>query len=91
MNPELLYQLALTLVPNIGDVQAKILLQYFGNASSIFKARQSELEKIEGIGSVRAKSIKEFDDFQIAETEIKFIEKYKIKTLFLTDEKPTAN
>lgn len=86
MNPELLYQLALTLVPNIGDVQAKILLQYFGNASSIFKARQSELEKIEGIGSVRAKSIKEFDDFQIAETEIKFIEKYKIKTLFLTDE-----
>lgn len=82
---ELLYQLALTLVPNIGDVQAKLLLQYFGDAYSIFKAKQSQLEKIEGVGTVRAKSIKEFDDFHTAEAELKFIEKYKIKTLFLTD------
>ena len=71
---ELLYQLALTLVPNIGDVQAKLLLQYFGNASSVFKAKQSHLEKIEGVGTVRARSIKEFDDFRTAEAEINFIE-----------------
>jgi len=86
MDPELLYQLALTLVPNIGDVQAKILVNQFGDASSVFKAKKSLLEKIEGIGEVRAKSIKEFDDFHLAEHELKFIEKYKIKTLFLTDE-----
>jgi DNA processing protein len=85
MNSELLNQLALTLVPNIGDVQAKILINHFGDVSSIFKAKKSSLEKIEGIGEVRARSIKEFDDFHLAEHEIKFIEKYKIKTLFLTD------
>ena len=85
MNNELLNQLALTLVPNIGDVQAKILIQHFGEVSAIFKAKTSALEKIEGIGSVRAKSIKEFDDFHIAEKEQEFIEKYKIKTFFLTD------
>jgi len=85
MNNELLNQLALTLVPNIGDVQAKILIQHFGEVSAIFKAKTSTLEKIEGIGSVRAKSIKEFDDFHIAEKEQEFIEKYKIKTFFLTD------
>ena len=85
MNSELLNQLALTLVPNIGDVQAKILINYLGDASSIFKSKKSSLEKIEGIGEVRARSIKEFDDFHLAEHEIKFIEKYKIKTLFLTD------
>jgi DNA processing protein len=85
MNSELLNQLALTLVPNIGDVQAKILINHFGDASSIFKAKKSLLEKIEGIGEVRAKSIKDFDDFHLAEHEIKFIEKYNIKTLFLTD------
>lgn len=85
MNSELLNQLALTLVPNIGDVHAKILINHFGNASSIFKAKTNALEKIEGIGAVRAKSIKEFDDFNSAEKELKFIEKYKIKTLFLTD------
>jgi DNA processing protein len=86
MNSELIYQLALTLVPNIGDVQAKILVNQFGDASSIFKAKKSALDKIEGVGEVRAKSIKEFNDFHLAEHELKFIEKYKIKTLFLTDE-----
>lgn len=85
MDSELLNQLALTLVPNIGDVQAKILINHFGDATSIFKAKKTLLEKIEGIGEVRAKSIKEFDDFHLAEHEIKFIEKYNIKTLFLTD------
>src|SRR5688572_25413270 len=83
-NDQLLYQIALTLVPNIGDVHAKILIQHFGDAKSIFSAKQSTLEKIEGIGSVRARSIREFTDFSVAEKEIRFIEKYKVKALFLT-------
>ncbi len=84
MADELLYQLALTLVPNIGPVQAKILLQHC-EAEEIFHAKKHFLEKIEGIGPVRAASIKQFKEFSTAEEEIKFIEKYKIKTLFLTD------
>ena len=84
MHPELLYQLALTLIPNIGTVQAKILLQHC-EAEEIFHAKKSFLEKIEGIGPVRAASISSFKDFSRAEDEIKFIEKYKIKPLFLTD------
>ena len=86
MNSELLHQLALTLIPNIGDVQAKILINQFGDASSIFNAKKPVLEKIEGIGEVRARSIKEFTDFHSAEEELKFIEKFKIKTFFLTDD-----
>jgi DNA processing protein len=82
---DLIYQLALTEVPNIGCVQAKILVQHIGEAEKIFKARQSSLEKIEGIGTVRAKSITAFTDFSSAEEEIKFIEKFKIKPLFITD------
>ena len=85
MHSELLYQLALTEVPNIGCVHAKILAQEFGSAEMIFKAKQQLLEKIEGIGEVRAKAIKAFNNFSKAEDEIKFIEKYKIKPLFLTD------
>lgn len=85
MHSELLYQLALTEVPNIGCVHAKILAQEFGSAEKVFKAKQQLLEKIEGIGEVRAKAIKAFPDFSKAEEEIKFIEKYKIKPLFLTD------
>lgn len=85
MNNELFHQLALTLVPNIGDVQSKILIQHFGEVAAIFKAKTSVLEKIEGIGTVRARSIKVFDDFHIAEKELEFLEKYKIQTFFLTD------
>lgn len=84
MTNDLLYQLALTLVPNIGPVQAKILLQHC-DAEEIFHAKKSYLEKIEGIGPIRAESITTFRDFSQAEEEIKFIEKYKIKALFLTD------
>ena len=83
MHSELLYQLSLTLIPNIGPVQAKILLQQY-DAPDIFKAKKRELEKIEGIGTVRAESIKSFTDFSKAEEEIAFIEKYKINPLFIT-------
>lgn len=84
MTNDLLYQLSLTLVPNIGPVQAKILLQHC-EAEEIFHAKKSYLEKIEGIGPIRAESITSFNEFSKAEEEIKFIEKYKIKPLFLTD------
>ena len=85
MNNDLLYQIALTLVPNIGDVHAKALVNIYGDAQSIFKAKKKELEAIEGIGTIRAKSIKDFIDFTSCEDEIKFIEKYKIAPLFITD------
>lgn len=85
MHPDLIYQLALTLIPNIGPVQAKILLQHF-NAPDIFKAKRWELEQIEGIGTVRAEAIKTFNNFKQAEVEIGFIQKFKIRPLFISDD-----
>ncbi len=85
MTNELLYQIALTLVPNIGNVHAKSLVNIYGDAQSVFKAKKKDLENIDGIGSVRAHSIKAFDNFQSSEDEIAFIEKYKITPLFITD------
>jgi DNA processing protein len=82
---ELLYQIALTLVPNIGAVQAKILIDHFGDAESVFKASEKKLNAVENIGDVKAASIRAFEDFEKAEEEIKFIEKYKIQPLFITD------
>jgi DNA processing protein len=85
MDNDLLYQIALTLVPNIGDVRAKALLETFGDASSIFKVPKKQLENIDGIGTIAANSIKHFADFKICEDEIKFIEKSKITPLFITE------
>jgi len=85
MPNDLLYQIGLTLVPNIGCVQAKILIEKYGDAESIFHAKKKELSAIENIGLVRAQRIKSFQDFSKAEEEIKFIEKYKIQTLFISE------
>ncbi|HEX2608992.1 MAG TPA: DNA-processing protein DprA [Flavisolibacter sp.] len=82
---ELLCRLSLTQIPHIGDVQARLLVQYFGDARSVFQASLSELLAIEGIGEIRARSINRFRDFAPAEKEIAFLEKYRIRTLFLTD------
>jgi DNA processing protein len=82
----LLYQIALTLVPNIGAIQAKLLIDYFGNAEEIFLAKKKELSSVDNIGAIKAENIKEFKDFDAAEEEIKFIEKFKIQPLFLTDD-----
>jgi DNA processing protein len=71
-------------VPNIGPVQARILSEHFGDAGSVFRAKKSILTKLEGIGEIRASSIKEFTKFSQAEDEIAFIQQYSIAPLFLT-------
>jgi DNA processing protein len=84
MTEETRYQLALTQIPQIGDIVARELLQHFGEASSIFKARISELEKIQGIGTVRARAIKQFTDFARTDEEIAFMDRYQIQPVFYT-------
>lgn len=86
MYPEIVYQIALNEVPNIGDVLAKSLVQLFGSASAIFNAPASHLEKLENVGTIRARSIKNFTDFASCEEEVVFMEKYNIKPLFITDD-----
>ncbi|RYY66403.1 MAG: DNA-protecting protein DprA [Chitinophagaceae bacterium] len=82
---ELLYQLALTQVPHIGDVHARILLQHFGSAPAVFAAKTSALERLEGIGTIRAQAIRQFRGFDALQPELRFIERYGLRTLFLTD------
>lgn len=85
MHDDILYQVALTQVPKIGCVHAKLLTDHFGSARAIFEAREAALEKLEGIGRIRARSLKTFTDFTNAEKELAFLEKYHVKTFFLTD------
>ncbi len=86
MSQELYYQIALSLTPNIGAVKAKSLIDHFGTAENVFTASVKEMMSLENIGKIVSDSIKKFNDRKIVEEEIAFIEKYKIKTLFITDE-----
>ncbi|PWU04263.1 MAG: DNA-protecting protein DprA [Bacteroidetes bacterium] len=81
MDNELIHHIALTMVSQIGDLHARELILHFGSAEKIFKARKSDLEKLPGIGEIRARAIKDFKDFSKAEEEIKFIEETQIQAL----------
>jgi DNA processing protein len=64
--------IALTMVPRVGDVHARILMEQYGSATAVFAAARRELEAIPGIGTVRAASIRSFRNFQQAESEWKW-------------------
>lgn len=85
LSKELLYQIAIKQIPNVGNVTAKILISYCGGVENVFKQSKSKLLKIPGIGETTASSIASFKDFKRAEDELLFIEKYKIKPLFYLD------
>jgi len=82
---ELLFQISLLHVPNIGAVHAKSLVEHFGSAREIFNAPIKQLESIEGIGHSRARNIRKFQHFNAAEKEIRFLEKFGIHPLFITN------
>jgi DNA processing protein len=77
--------ISLTRVPQVGCVHAKTLLQHFGSAEDIFKASIHSLEKINGIGTIRAHSLKTFRDFSGSEKELSFLQRYGIRALTQTD------
>jgi DNA processing protein len=82
---ELFYRLALAIIPGIGPVYAKKLLDHFGDAASIFHAAPAALKEIAGIGEVRADAISQFHEFPLVKKEMAFVEKYGIRCIFFTD------
>jgi DNA processing protein len=85
MNDNLKYQIALTLIHNIGDILAKRLVSYCGSVEAVFKEKRSTLEKVPGVGSIYASAVINQDVFKRADEEIKFIEKNGITPIFYLD------
>lgn len=88
---ELLYQIALTLVPGIGSITAKKLLEKSSSAKSVFGEPPTFFESISGIRKDTRKSIHEnkLSVLKRAEEELNFIERYKINPLyFFSDNYP---
>ena len=85
MSNELLHQIALTLIPGVGDVNGKKLVAYCGSVEAVFREKKSALLKIPGIGMVTVNSIHNQNALKRAEEEIRFIEKFNVRPLFFTD------
>ncbi len=81
----MIYRIALTMIPQVGSVHARSLIQAFSCAREIFSAPKRLLEKLEGIGSIRAGNIKTFQNFHECEKEMRFMDKHGIVAYFITD------
>ncbi len=83
---ELLATLALQNIPRIGDITAKRLIAHCGNPLAIFREKKETLLKIEGVGLATINYLNKAIHFKLAENELKYIEKNKIKYWYFEDE-----
>ena len=86
MTGQKLYEIALTLIPGIGDVYGKKLVAYCGGAEAVFCEKKKTLLKISGITENIVDSIFSKDIMLRAEKEMKFVEENGIKPLFYLDQ-----
>jgi DNA processing protein len=85
MSDALLYQVALSMVPHVGAVTARVLVQHCGSAEAVFRLRRQVLLKIPGIGSVIADHLKDATLLIRAEAELDFMAREGIEAVFFTD------
>jgi DNA processing protein len=86
-NPnELLYKIAISLIPGVGSVTARNLIAYIGSVEGVFREKEKNLLKIPGIGEINAQRIANQNVMDDAKREVDFISKNNIQTYFYLDE-----
>jgi DNA processing protein len=84
MSSNLHFEIALSLFPRVGAVNARRLVAYLGSVNGVFEASKKSLKEIPGIGPAMIKTVIDKRDVVLkqAEKELRFIAKYGIKTYF---------
>lgn len=85
MHTELWYNIALTLIPSIGPITRKALIDEFNTSKNIFSATNKDLLRVKGIGEKMANEILTWKNHAKVETEYAFVQKHHIETLFISD------
>jgi len=79
------YNIALTLIPSIGPITRRALLEELESAKNIFSASKNELLLIKGIGEKIVNEILQWNNPNLVDAELAFIQKHRITPLFITD------
>jgi DNA processing protein len=79
------HKIALSLIPRIGDINARKLVSYFGSVEAIFNESHRNLVKIPGIGSGLASYISDKSYLKLAEDESEYVTRHNIRTYFYLD------
>ncbi|MGX5820454.1 DNA-processing protein DprA [Chitinophaga lutea] len=90
MYEELHFRMALTWIPQVGDVVARELLLRFGSAGAVFKAKGRELASTPGVGVQRVAAIRAFNNWKDIERELRFMERAGVRPLFYADDEYPA-
>lgn len=77
--------IALNLIPDIGSVRLKNLLEAFGSAPKIFLNSESTLKKVDKVGEKIARAIARFP-FESLEKELMLVGKHGVKLITMQDE-----
>lgn len=85
MDNSLIYKIAITKIPKVGNIHAKNLISFCGGVAAVFETSKKALLKIPGIGAGVADAIIKQDVLKIAEQELNFIEKHQVQTYFYLD------
>lgn len=84
-NQALLYQIALTLLPGVGDVNARKLVAYTGSPQAVFTETKAGLLRIPGMGGSTVDLIMHNRTVvERAAREVEFIVRYKVNPVFYT-------
>ena len=79
------HKIALSLIPGIGDINARKLVAHIGSVEGVFSESYRTLIKIPGIGINLAKSVCDRSYMKIAEEEAEYVTKNNIRTFFYLD------
>jgi DNA protecting protein DprA len=83
---DLLYKIAISLIPGIGSVTARNLIAYVGSVEGVFHEKEKSLMKIPGIGEINAQRVANQEVMPQANGEVEFILKNQIRPYFYLDD-----
>jgi DNA processing protein len=86
MNEELLYWLALTRVPGVGNMNGRALVNFAGSAKKVFELPAGKLQRVSGVGEKTVRALKSGKDLEWAEAELTFAQKESIHIITLNDD-----
>ena len=82
----LLYKIALNLIPGIGPMNARKLIEFIGSPEEVFRASKKSLMAIPMITGRIYDTIHQDGIIEKAEQEIEFLERYQVQAFFYLDD-----
>ncbi len=81
----LLYQIALTLIPGVGDIIGRKLVALCGGVEAVFREPRPHLKKMPKVVAFLSEGAGNKEILRRAEQEVRFLERYSIKALWYQD------